>query len=391
MKKLVILGSTGSIGRNTLDVVRQFPDNFKVVGLSAGSNVSLLAEQIKEFKPKLVCVKSLKEAELLKSIITSFPVKPEVLYDEEGYCEIASCPEADMIVSAMVGAVGLKPTLKAVEAGKDIALANKETLVIAGAIVTKEADLLGVKILPVDSEHNAIFQALEGHNRAHLKKIILTASGGPFFKLDRDKICKVTVEEALKHPTWAMGKKITIDSATLMNKGLEIIEAHWLFKVSHELISVHIHPESIVHSMVEYIDGSIIAHLAIPDMRIPIAYALSYPERLPLKLPSLNLFEIKSLSFFEPDEEKFPCLRLARESCSLNGTMPAVLNAANEIAVEAFLNREIGFCDIPKLVERVMEKHLAINNNPPASDIETVMKIDRWAREETLSYIRRGF
>lgn len=388
-KNIVILGSTGSIGQNTLDVVRQFPDKFKVVGLAAGRNLSLLLQQVEEFKPSFVCVRSSEDAKKFSEMLKKDFVAPKILWDDEGYCEIASIPEAQIVVSALVGAVGLIPTVHAIRAGKDIALANKETLVIAGELVTSEVEKTGVRLLPVDSEHNAIFQAMEGHRRVHVKRILLTASGGPFFRLNAEDLSRVTPEQALKHPNWTMGKKITIDSATLMNKGLELIEAHWLFKIPPELIDIHIHPESIVHSMVEYIDGSIIAHLAVPDMRIPIAYALSYPDRLPLQIPTLNLFDVGRLTFFPPDERKFPSLRLAKEACKKKGTLPAVLNAANEVAVEAFLSGRIGFLSIADVVEYVMNEHEKMNGNVPASDFETILHVDAWARREARDYISK--
>lgn len=388
-KNLVILGSTGSIGQSTLDVIRQFPDRFRVVGLAAGRNLSLLLQQIEEFHPSVVCVRSSYEAKQLEEMLKSRHLAPKILWDESGYCEIVAIPDVNMVVSAIVGAAGLVPTLFAIQSSKDIALANKETLVIAGDLVTAQVDKYGVRLLPVDSEHNAIFQAMEGHRRIHVKRILLTASGGPFFGLDRETIASVTPEQALKHPNWSMGKKITIDSATLMNKGLELIEAHWLFKLPPDRIDVHIHPESIVHSMVEYIDGSVIAHLGVPDMRIPIAYALSYPDRLPVNVPALNLFDVGRLTFFPPDEEKFPCLRLAKDACRMKGTLPAVMNAANEIAVEAFLDRRIGFYGIPEVVEYVMNEHLRLNGNVPASDVETILKVDAWARTEARKYIER--
>lgn len=386
-KNLVVLGSTGSVGQNTLEVVRQFPDKFSIIGLAAGKNISLLLKQIEEFRPSFVCVRNSEDARKLSEILHGN--HPEILYDDEGYCEIASLPEAHMVVSALVGAAGLIPTVFAIRAGKDIALANKETLVIAGDLVTSEVDKGGVKLLPVDSEHNAIFQAMEGHRRIHVKRILLTASGGPFFGLNIEELSRVTPEQALKHPNWSMGKKITVDSATLMNKGLELIEAHWLFKLPPERIDIYVHPESIVHSMVEYIDGSIIAHLAVPDMKIPIAYALSYPDRLPIRLPALDLFEIGRLTFFPPDEKKFPCLSLAKEACRKKGTLPAVLNAANEIAVEAFLSGRIGFLGIPEVVEYVMNEHERMNGNIPASDFDTVLHVDAWARREARNYVSR--
>ncbi len=388
-KHLIILGSTGSIGRNTLDVVRQFSDRFTVVGLAAGKNLSLLLQQIEEFSPSVVCVRSTQEASTLREMMGNKPLRPQILYDTEGYCEIASLPDGEMVVSALVGAAGLLPTISAIRSRKHIALANKETLVIAGAIVTREAERAAVRLLPVDSEHNAIFQAMEGHNRDHITRILLTASGGPFFRLDREQLLYVTPEEALKHPNWSMGHKITIDSATLMNKGLELIEAHWLFRISPDRIAIHIHPESIVHSMVEYRDGSVIAHLAVPDMRIPIAYALSYPDRLPLRIPTLNLFEVANLSFFPPDEGKFPALCLAKEACARGGTLPAVLNAANEIAVEAFLHRRIGFCDSTTVVELVMSAHLGGDGWSASPTLDDVIEADGWARREAQDRIEK--
>lgn len=389
MKKnrISILGSTGSIGRSTLDVVRQFPGQFDIVALGAGSNASLLCEQIREFAPRLVSVLNEQVADELQELISADDSHPEILLGREGYCRVAAHPDADILVSAMVGAAGLVPTLTAIQAGKKIALANKETLVVAGEIVMKAAAENNVTILPVDSEHSAIFQALQGNHRDALEKILLTASGGPFFQKSRDELELVTPEAALRHPNWEMGRKITIDSATLMNKGLEVIEAHWLFEVSVDRIEVHVHPESIIHSMVEYVDGSVIAQMGIPDMRIPIAYALAFPERLPVAGPRLNLFELQKLSFYRPDELKFPCLRLAYEACSKGSTMPAVLNAANELAVQAFLDKKIGFTDIPCIIEEVMSAH------DPAGqiDLDSVLQADLWAREKAVEIIgRRG-
>jgi len=308
---------------------------------------------------------------------------PEVLYGQEGYCSVASCPESNMLVSAMVGAAGLLPTLAAIEAGKNIALANKETLVAAGEIVMGAATAKNVKILPVDSEHSAIFQALEGNHREALYRVLLTASGGPFFNMPRNELETVSPEAALCHPNWSMGRKITIDSATLMNKGLEVIEAHWLFGVPVDRISVHVHPESIVHSMVEYVDGSVIAQMGLPDMKIPIAYALAYPDRLPVDSPRLDLFRLEKLSFYPPDEEKFPCLRLAFDACRIGSTMPAVLNAANEIAVHSFLERSIVFYDIPGVIRQVMASHI-----PSAKpDLGEILQADAWARKEASKII----
>ncbi|MEJ5300719.1 MAG: 1-deoxy-D-xylulose-5-phosphate reductoisomerase [Thermodesulforhabdaceae bacterium] len=393
VKNIVILGSTGSIGRNTLDVVRQFPNRFKVIGLAAGENLSLLLKQIQEFNPSVVCVKSFHEASKLRDMLADFPDDrhPEILWSDNGYCDIASLPEAHIVVSAIVGAAGLLPTMYAIRAGKDIALANKETLVIAGSLVTSEVDRTGVRLLPVDSEHNAIFQAMEGHKRLHVRRVLLTASGGPFLHFSREELEHVTPQQALKHPKWSMGKKITVDSATLMNKGLELIEAHWLFRLPPDRIDIHIHPESIVHSMVEYIDGSVLAHLAVPDMRIPIAYALSYPDRLPIQIPRLNLFEVGKLTFLPPDETRFPCLGLAKDVCRQKGTLPAVLNAANEVAVEAFLEGRISFYGIPKLIEHVMNEHLKLHGNIEPTSLDAILQVDAWARNEARSYVARKF
>ncbi len=383
-KKISIIGSTGSIGRSTLDVVRQFPERFQAVALGAGANVALLAEQIAEFSPRLVSVIDASVAIELENLLHSQSIPfPEILYGQEGYCRVAAFPESEMLVSAMVGSAGLLPTLAAIEAGKNIALANKETLVAAGEIVTRAVSAANVALLPVDSEHSAIFQALQGNHREALSRILLTASGGPFLHASRRELETVTPEAALRHPNWSMGAKITIDSATLMNKGLEVIEAHWLFGVPVEQIAVHVHPESVVHSMVEYVDGSVIAQLGIPDMRIPIAYAMTYPERLKTSCPTLDLFRVRELHFYPPDMEKFPCLGLAFDACRKGATMPAVLNAANEIAVHAFLKKNIGFYDIPGVIREVMETH-----TPDAKpDLQAILTADTWARREASKII----
>jgi len=377
-KVLSILGSTGSIGVSTLEVVAQFPHLFRIAALAAGRNTNLLAEQIKAFRPRLVCVLNQALADELERLLGPIDPKPVIVHGDDGYRRVATLPEVDMVVSSMVGAAGLLPTIAAIEAGKHIALANKEALVVAGEIVMELAVQNGVRILPVDSEHSAIFQSLQGNHRKSLKRVLLTASGGPFFQKTKAELATVTPQAALKHPNWSMGKKITIDSATLMNKGLEVIEAQWLFGVPAQQIDVHIHPESIVHSMVEYIDGSVIAQLGIPDMKIPIAYALAYPERLPVKNPPLDLFQLQNLSFYPPDMDKFPCLRLAYEACGKGSTMPAVLNAANEVAVTAFLDGGIGFLDIAQVIETVMNKHHIANK----LDLPAIVAADRWAREE---------
>jgi 1-deoxy-D-xylulose-5-phosphate reductoisomerase len=387
LKKIAILGSTGSIGRSALEVIKQYPDRFQVVALAAGKNIELLTEQIHRFRPQLAAVFNQQLAKELSGRLQPDD-SVEVLDGPEGYQQVAGYNDADIVLSSMVGAAGLLPTLSAIRAGKDVALANKETLVMAGGLVMKEVDRYQVKLLPVDSEHNAIFQALQGHKREDLRRILLTASGGPFLNMPEEELASVTPVQALAHPNWAMGPKITIDSATLMNKGLEVIEARWLFHIPVEKIEVHIHPQSIVHSMVEYVDGSVIAQMGIPDMRVPIAYALAYPERLGLKLPSLDLFSIGTLTFHPPDLSRFPCLSLAISACTSGGTMPAVLNAANEVTVQAFLDERISFSSIPRLIDEVMQSHAL----DPAPSLEEVLQADTWARaraEEVIDSMRR--
>lgn len=375
MKRLSVLGSTGSIGCNTLKIVQKFPDRFQIVSLAAKTNVALLAQQIEQFKPNLAVMYDKKHAELLRQAIPKKqPV--QILFGLEGYLKAASQNDADIVVTAFVGAAGLLPTLEAIEAGKHIALANKETLVMAGELVMKKALDSGINILPVDSEHSAVFQCLEGHRKTDLKKILLTASGGPFLNWPKSDFERITPEDALNHPTWQMGKKITIDSATLMNKGLEIIEAKWLFDVTPEQIQVIVHPQSIIHSLVSYCDGSIIAQLSKPDMTGAIAYALSYPERLDMDNSFLSLPGLGSLTFSEPDPDKFPCLALAMEACRIGGTLPAVMNAANEKAVGFFLENMIRFIQIPKLIEKVMNQHQVI----PSPGLDEILQSDQWAR-----------
>jgi len=377
MKRLSILGSTGSIGVNTLHIVNQFPERFKVVSLSAGLNTQLLKQQILQFKPKVVSVLNKELSEALRRELPDVSV--EIVYGIEGLIQVATHPEVDQVVSAIVGAVGLIPTLSAIKTGKTLALANKEPLVMAGKIMMEEAKRNHAQILPVDSEHSAIFQALLGHRKEDVHRLILTASGGPFLNLPLARFHEVTVKEALNHPHWEMGKKITIDSASLMNKGLEVIEAHWLFNIPLEKIVVLIHPQSVIHSMVEYIDGSIVTQMGIADMRIPIAYALSFPERLNLNLPPLDLSKREALTFSLPDPGKFPCLRLAYQSIEIGETMPAILNAANEVAVNAFLEGSLKFTEIPLLLKRVMEEHEV----KPVHTIEDILKADHWARERS--------
>ena len=375
MKRLSILGSTGSIGCNVLNIVEMFPEKFAVDVLAAKSNVALLARQIEQFRPVLAVVFDEKRARQLKHHIGS-AVDVEILYGDTGYQTAATLASVDMTVTAMVGAAGLIPTLAAIEAGKTIALANKETLVMAGDLVMQRAAQKGVDILPIDSEHSAIFQCLQGERQKDVDKILLTASGGPFFDRPREKFNDITLTEALKHPNWQMGQKITIDSATLMNKGLEVLEAKCLFGVSHRMIEVVIHPQSVIHSMVAFQDGSVMAQLGIPDMKVAIAYALSYPRRLPLHQPLPQFIAGQALTFDQPDLAKFPCLALAFKACEVGGTLPAVLNAANEVAVNAFLNQLIAFVDIPRVVEQTMDKHVAVAD-PELSDI---LGADQWAR-----------
>jgi 1-deoxy-D-xylulose-5-phosphate reductoisomerase len=375
VKSLAILGSTGSIGVTTLDLVARFPDRFRVVALAAGRNVERLAEQARRFRPRLVATGDAAGAAALRAALPGF--RGEIVAGLDGIGQVAVAPEAELVISALVGALGLRPTLAAIEAGKDVALANKEVLVVAGELVQAAARRVGVNVFPLDSEHNAIYQVLHGHRRADLKRIILTASGGPFLRTPREELRAVTSAQALQHPTWKMGSKITIDSSTLMNKGLEVIEAHWLFDVAPEQIDVVIHPQSIVHSMVEYIDGSVLAQLGIPDMGIPISYILAYPERLPLThLPSLDLVRAGRLEFVAPDVDRFPCLALAYRALRCKGTAPAVLNGANEVLVDAFLNGRIGYLDIPRIAEEVLDRHAVING----ASLEQLLAADAWAR-----------
>ena len=382
MKAISILGSTGSVGVTTLDVVGRFSDRFHVAAMAAGSNLDLLTEQVKRFHPELVSVATPELAHELAPRLRGERVT--ILHGLEGAIAVATHPDAQLVMSALVGAMGLQPTLAAIKAGKDIAFANKEVLVIAGELITAAVRAHQVRLLPVDSEHNAIFQCLEGRGRDSLKRIILTASGGPFRELPADRFASITIEQALKHPTWKMGSKITIDSATLMNKGLEVIEARWLFDLTAAQVSVVIHPQSVIHSMVEMIDGSVIAEMAIPDMAIPVAYALAYPERLPMThLKPLSLAENSHLTFEEPDLSRFPCLSLAYEALAAGHTMPACLNAANEELVAGFLAGRVRFVDIPRHLEAVMGRH----PNSPARTIEDLLETDGWARAATRELI----
>jgi 1-deoxy-D-xylulose-5-phosphate reductoisomerase len=375
MKQLTLLGATGSIGLRTLELVSSFPDEFSVAGLAArGSNVDLIADLCRKYAPRAV---ALLEADARDRLAALLPApRPELLAGVDGLVALARDVESDIVVSALVGGVGLLPTMAAIEAGRTLALANKETLVMAGALMTAAARRRGVALLPVDSEHSAVFQCLVGHNKGDVHRILLTASGGPFRELPRERFAAVTVEDALRHPTWKMGAKITIDSATLMNKGLEVIEARWLFDVAPEQVQVVVHPQSIVHSMVEYIDGSVIAQLGVADMGVPILYALTYPERRPAPTARLDLARVGQLTFFEPDTERFPCLRLARAALVQGGAAPVVLNAANEVAVDALLGRRIRFVDIAELIERT----LATLSPGALESVEACVAIDAEAR-----------
>ncbi len=377
-KNLILLGSTGSIGTQTLSVVEKWPQYFKVAALAAGSNVKLLEEQARKFKPGFISLAQKEGAEELRKRLRDTSVK--VLCGEEGLWEIASTPEADWVVNALVGFDGLKPTVAALQEGKNIALANKETLVAGGELIMNLAEEKGVTIVPIDSEHSAIFQCLQGENWERVSKIVLTASGGPFRGCTLKELSKVTLAQALEHPNWVMGKKITIDSATLMNKGLEVLEAQILFGLDLDQIEVVVHPQSIIHSMVEFIDGSVKAQLGVPDMGVPIQFALTYPDRWPSSFERVNWRETERLSFEMPDMDSFRCLKLAYEAGKIGGTMPAAMNAANERAVELFLADRISFLDIPRIIEETMHKHKVISC-PSLSDI---IDVDREVREQKI-------
>jgi 1-deoxy-D-xylulose-5-phosphate reductoisomerase len=378
LKYISLLGASGSIGTQTLDVIRSHPNEFRLAAMSIGKNIELAGKIIEEFTPHLVSVANKEDCERLRH---EFGSKVKLVYGEEGLIEVATYSKTDIVVNAVVGSVGLLPTLQAIEAGKTIALANKETLVTAGHIVMEAAQKRGVTILPVDSEHSAIFQCLQGEKEKNIEKIILTASGGSFRDRKREELQNVTVEEALRHPNWAMGAKITIDSATMMNKGLEVIEAHWLFHLSYEQIDVLLHKESIIHSMVQFHDSSVIAQLGTPDMRVPIQYALTYPDRFELLgAKKLNLAEIGTLHFQKVDFERYRCLKLAYEAGKAGGSLPTVLNAANEEAVAAFLNGQISFLTIEELIEQALERHHVVKQ--PTFD--EIREID----EETRRYVK---
>jgi 1-deoxy-D-xylulose-5-phosphate reductoisomerase len=376
MKHLSILGSTGSIGVSTLEIVAAYPDRFRITAMTAGKNLELFARQIRQFSPRIAAVASDEDVPKLKEICSGLDV--EILGGVEGLIAAAAADETEMVVAAIVGAAGLVPTAAAIRAGKDIALANKETLVTAGHLFMEMVAQYGVKLYPVDSEHSAVFQSIEGHRCQDIRKIILTASGGPFLNTPVEHLASVTVRDALNHPNWSMGRKITIDSATMMNKGLEVIEARWLFDSEVEKIEVNIHPQSIIHSMVEYVDGCVIAQLGTPDMKAPIAYALSYPERIATGVTPLDLTIFSGLTFHKPDLNKFRCLNLAYLAIKAGESMPAVMNAANEIAVEKFLTGGISFVQIAEVIERTMEAHQASD----LKSIDEVLLADNWGREK---------
>jgi 1-deoxy-D-xylulose-5-phosphate reductoisomerase len=381
MKTISILGSTGSIGTNTLRVTSSFPEKFRVAGLSGGRNIPLLARQIEEVSPEIASCMDAGGARELESVLRQRGYRlsrTRIVHGVEGNIQVASHPESSVVLSAISGAAGLLPTYRALEEGKTIALANKETLVMAGELIMRLSLEKNSEIIPVDSEHNAIHQCLRGGRKKEVRRLILTASGGPFRATPASDFCSVTPEQALSHPTWSMGKKITIDSATLMNKGLEVIEASWLFETPAEEIEVVVHPQSVIHSMVEFIDGSILAQLGLTDMRIAIQYALTYPDRCATPLPSLDIHKISRLEFSEPDREKFRCLEIAYRALSEGGTAAAVMNAANEVAVEAFLDHRLAFNEIPQLIESVMDAHAV----EKIEGLESVLKADAWARGE---------
>ena len=382
MKQLAILGSTGSIGRNALEVIQSLPDKYAVKVLSAGRNTELLAEQVRQHHPDIAVVLDPDSAAALARLLPKTE-KTEILWGAEGYCRAAAYEPVDMVVSAIVGSAGLLPTLSAIDAGKQIALANKEALVMAGHIVIDRAKAKGVSILPIDSEHSAIFQCLAGHQRGDLDRIFLTASGGPFLNLPAREFPGIQPRDALNHPTWQMGEKITVDSATLMNKGLEVLEAVHLFQISQDSIEILIHPQSVVHSMVSFRDGAMLAQLGVPDMKGAIAYAMSYPDRYPIGQPLPDLPRMGTLTFDSPDYERFPCLKLAFHAADAGGTMPAVLNAANEVAVDAFLKHRLSFDRIPDMIRRAMNCHSLVS----APALGEILEADRWAREKTAAFI----
>jgi 1-deoxy-D-xylulose-5-phosphate reductoisomerase len=385
MKRLTLLGATGSIGTQTLAIVAQYPQNFRVTAMSAGSNVELFAQQIRQFRPEIVAIANSAKYHDLKDALSDLDPQPQLLAGSEGVIAVASYANSDVVVTGIVGCAGLLPTIAAIKAGKNIALANKETLIAGGEIIVSLLAKYQVQLLPADSEHSAIFQCLQGVPQGGLKRIILTASGGAFRDLPVEKLAEVTIADALKHPNWSMGRKITIDSATLMNKGLEVIEAHYLFGLDYDHIEIVIHPQSIIHSLIELKDTSVLAQLGLPDMRLPLLYALSYPDRLETNWQRLDLVQCGSLTFRSPDHAKYPCMQLAYEAGRKGGTMPAVLNAANESAVALFLQEKIRFTQIAELISKVCDCHRVISN----PTLEDILSADQWARETTHSLVSR--
>ncbi|WP_204141579.1 1-deoxy-D-xylulose-5-phosphate reductoisomerase [Halomicronema sp. CCY15110] len=383
MKAITLLGSTGSIGTQTLDILESHPEDFRLVGIAAGNNVELLVQQVRQFKPEIVAICNESKLDDLKTAIADLDPQPIILAGDDGVVEVARYGDAEAVITGIVGCAGLLPTLAAIEAGKDIALANKETLIAGGPVVLPLVEKHGVKLLPADSEHSAIFQCLQGVPDRGLRRIILTASGGAFRDWPVEKLPQVTVSDALKHPNWSMGRKITVDSATLMNKGLEVIEAHYLFGQDYNDIDIVIHPQSIIHSLIELQDTSVLAQLGWPDMRLPLLYAISWPDRVYTDWEPLDLVKAGTLTFREPDHTKYPCMDLAYAAGRAGGTMTAVLNAANEQAVELFLDEQIGYLDIAKVIERVCDRHRDdLVAQPVLSDILTV---DQWARREAVA------
>jgi len=381
MKKISILGSTGSIGLQTVEIVREHLDKFKIIGIAAMSNIEKLEEQINEFKPEIVAVFNEEKAKILASKINE---ETKIVSGMQGLIEVATHEKVDIVLNSVVGSVGMIPTYHAIRSKKNIALANKETLVVAGKTIMQEAIKNNVSIIPVDSEHSAIFQCLQGESTEDIEKIILTASGGPFRKMSKENLKSAKYYDALKHPNWDMGRKISIDSATLMNKGLEVIEAKWLFDISYEDIDVVVHPQSIIHSMVEFSDSSVIAQMGLPSMKLPIQYALTYPTREKSSIPKLKLSEIRTLTFEEPDLDRFPCLKLAYDAIKIGGTMPCVLNGANEVLVSKYLKDEISFYDIPKYVEKAMNKHSSFDY----TSLDELLEVDKWVRNWIMNELK---
>ncbi|MDJ0617604.1 MAG: 1-deoxy-D-xylulose-5-phosphate reductoisomerase [Calothrix sp. MO_192.B10] len=383
MKAITLLGSTGSIGTQTLDIVAQYPDRFQIVGLAAGNNVEMLAAQVRQFQPSIVAIRASEKLPALKAAIADIDPQPIILAGEEGIVEVARYGNSESVVTGIVGCAGLLPTIAAIEAGKNIALANKETLIAGGPAILPLVEKHGIKLLPADSEHSAIFQCLQGVPAGGLRRILLTASGGAFRDWDTAKLAEVKVADALKHPNWSMGRKITVDSATLMNKGLEVIEAHFLFGMDYDRIDIVIHPQSIIHSLIELQDTSVLAQLGWPDMRLPLLYALSWPERIYTDWQPLDLVKSGDLTFREPDSQKYPCMQLAYAAGKAGGSMPAVLNAANEQAVALFLEEKIKFLDIPRCIEWVCDRHQ--NHNRANPSLDDILAADTWARKEVLN------